>query len=145
MLLRETFTRSIGRLETLLSADQASWSWGRLHVVAPRHPLSVLGLAYAEALNLPTMPYGGDLFSPNQSRWNDKFEHTHGGSYRQVLDLADWDDGLATNSPGQSAQPGSPHYGDLLPRWQAGEYFPLAFSREKVDEVAQHRLVLKPK
>jgi penicillin amidase len=68
----------------------------------------------------------------------------HGASYRQVFDLADWDRGLATSTPGQSGQLGSPHYGDLLPLWAEGKYFPLAYSREKVEEVAEHQLRLRP-
>ena len=36
---------------------------------------------------------------------------------------------MATNVPGQSGQPGSPFYGNLLPLWERGEYFPLAYSR----------------
>ena len=63
---------------------------------------------------------------------------------RHVLDLADWDRGLATSAPGQSGQPGSPHYGDLLPLWAAGKYFPLAFSRKKVEDVMRHHLELRP-
>ena len=68
-----------------------------------------------------------------------------GASYRQIFDLADWDRGLATSTPGQSGQPGSPHYGDLLPLWAEGQYFPLAFSRSRVEQVTQHRLLLRPK
>ena len=68
----------------------------------------------------------------------------HGPTYRQLFDLADWDRGLATSAPGQSGQPGSPHYGDLLPLWDQREYFPLAFSRAKVEEVTRHRLMLRP-
>ena len=60
------------------------------------------------------------------------------------MDLADWDRATATSTPGQSGQPGSPHYADLLPLWAAGEYFPLAFSQKKVEEVTQHRLLLLP-
>ena len=51
---------------------------------------------------------------------------------------------MATSAPGQSGQPGSPHFSDLLPLWAEGEYFPLAFSREKVEEVAAQRLMLVP-
>ena len=60
-------------------------------------------------------------------------------------DLADWDRGMATSSPGQSGQPGSPHYDDLLPLWAEGKYFPLAYSPKKVEDVVQHRLRLLPK
>ena len=48
------------------------------------------------------------------------------------------------SAPGQSGQPGSPHYDDLLPLWQKGEYFPLAFSRAKVEKVTRHWLKLIP-
>jgi penicillin amidase len=46
--------------------------------------------------------------------------------------------------PGLSGQPGSPHYGDLLAPWAEGKYFPLLFSREKVEAAAKERLVLVP-
>jgi penicillin amidase len=86
----------------------------------------------------------GDALTPNNTRYDDDFRQIHGATYRHLLDLSDWDRGLATSAPGQSGQPGSPHYGDLFPLWAAGEYFPLAFSRAKVEEVTRHRLWLKP-
>jgi penicillin amidase len=86
----------------------------------------------------------GDVSTPNNTRYNDKFEQVHGATYRQVLDLADWDRGKATSAPGQSGQPGSPHYGDLLPLWAEGQYFPLAFSRQQVEQVTEQRLYLLP-
>ena len=46
--------------------------------------------------------------------------------------------------PGNSAQPGSPHYADLVPHWGEGDYFPLAFSREQVEANTKDRLVLQP-
>ena len=39
---------------------------------------------------------------------------------------------------------GSPHYGNLIEPWANGEYFPLLFSREAVEERAEYRLVLMP-
>ncbi len=143
-LLRETFTRAVARLEELLSTDADSWTWGRLHRLVLHHPLSKLGPAFAQAFDPRSVPAAGDGYTPNQSRYNQHFEHEHGASYRQLFDLADWDRGLATQTPGQSGQPGSPHYADLLPLWERGEYFPLAFSRAKVEEVASHRLLLVP-
>jgi penicillin amidase len=131
-------------LERLLSSDSSRWSWGRLHRLALRHPLSKLGPTFAEAFDPPSVPAAGDGYSPNQSRYTEHFEHEHGASYRQLFDLADWDRALATQTPGQSGQPGSPHYADLLPLWERGEYFPLAFSRARVEELARHRLLLVP-
>jgi penicillin amidase len=52
---------------------------------------------------------------------------------------------VATSVPGQSGQPGSPHYGDLLPLWAEGRYFPLLFSREKIEAASEERLILEPR
>ena len=65
-------------------------------------------------------------------------------AFREVIDLTDWDRSTATSVPGQSGQPGSPHYGDLLPLWGEGRYFPLLYSREAIEKTARERLVLEP-
>ncbi len=143
-LLRTTFRKAVNRARQLLPGDEKEWSWGRLHTTTFRHPLASLGPAYAKAFDLGPVPRSGDAHTPNAASHNAKFEHTGGATYRHVLDLADWDRGLATSAPGQSGQLGSPHYDDLLPLWEKGEYFPLAFSRAKVEKVTRHRLKLIP-
>ncbi len=143
-LVRTTFARAVGRAKALLGPDSTKWRWGKLHTATFRHPLAGLGPAHAQAFNLGPVERGGDAQTPNNTRHDEQFKQVHGASYRQVFDLADWDRGLATSTPGQSGQPGSPHYGDLLPLWAEGRYFPLAFSRTKVEEVTQHRLRLAP-
>jgi penicillin amidase len=142
LLLRTTFRRAIGKLKKLMPGDDKDWSWGRLHTTMFRHPLASLGPVYAKAFDLGPVPRAGDAHTPNAASHNVRFEHTSGATYRHVFDLADWDKGVATSAPGQSGQPGSPHYDDLLPLWQQGEYFPLAFSRAQVEKVTRHRLIL---
>ena len=73
------------------------------------------------------------------------FRQTSGASYREVIDLGDFDNSVAINVPGQSAQPESEHYADLLHPWAAGEYFPLVFSRSRVVAETQHLLILEPR
>lgn len=144
-LLQKTFTTAVARTKKLLGDNPAQWTWGKLHKASFEHPLASLGPAYAAAFNLNPVPRGGDVHSPNNTRHDDNFRQVHGASYRELFDLADWDRGLATSVPGQSGQPGSAHYDDLLPLWAEGQYFPLAYSRKKVDEVTQHRLMLQPR
>jgi penicillin amidase len=143
-LVRTTLAAAVARTKELLGTDSGHWTWGKLHTATFEHPLSGLREAYAKALNLGPVERPGDVHTPNNTRHDDSFRQVHGASYRHVLDLADWDRGLATSTPGQSGQPGSPHYGDLLPLWAEGEYFPLAYSRAKVEEVVRHRLLLRP-
>jgi penicillin amidase len=143
-LLLKSLAAAGQKVKVLLPGETDRLSWGRLHVTAFHHPLATLGPAYAKAFNLGPVPRGGDAVTPNAAPYNPQFEQTSGASYRELFDLGDWDRGLATSVPGQSGQPGSPHYADLLPLWDEGKYFPLAFSRGKVEEVTQHRLLLKP-
>jgi penicillin amidase len=143
-LVRATFARAVEKVKTKLGPDPATWAWGKLHTATFRHPLASLGPAYEKAFNLGPVGRPGDALTPNNTRHDESFRQLHGATYRQVFDLADWDRGLATSAPGQSGQPGSPHYGDLLPLWAEGQYFPLAFSRAKVEEVTKNRLRLKP-
>ena len=110
----------------MLGDDPKQWSWGKLHTVSFEHPLASLGPAYAAAFNLGPVGRPGDGNTPNNTRHDDNFRQVHGASYRQVFDLADWDRGTATSMPGQSGQPGSPHYADLLPLWAEGKYIPLS-------------------
>ncbi len=67
-----------------------------------------------------------------------------GASFREIIDLSDWDNSVGTNVPGQSGQPGSPHYDDLVSLWANGEYFPLLFSREAIVENTAKLLTLRP-
>jgi penicillin G amidase len=144
-LLRKSLADAVHRLQTLLPGDPKQWTWGRLHPAIFHHPLETLSPELAKAFNLDPVPRPGDGHTPNAASFNEKFQQTSGASYRQIFDLADWDRGVATSTPGQSGQPGSPHYADLLPLWAEGEYFPLAFSNAKIQEVTTHLLTLKPR
>ena len=64
-----------------------------------------------------------------------------GANFRRIIDLSDLDRSVATNAPGQSAQPGSPFYGNLRDYLGDGEYFSLLFSREAVEGNVAHRLI----
>jgi penicillin amidase len=142
--LRSTLSAAVEKVQRLLGDEPATWSWGRLHQATFHHRLECLGPEVAQALNLGPVPRGGTDHTPMNTKHDADFQQIHGATYRHVLDLADWDRGLATSAPGQSGQPGSPHYGDLLPLWADGQYFPLAYSRGKVEEVTRHRLLLTP-
>lgn len=142
-ILRTTLGTAMNKLRELPMPKQSRW--GALHTATFRHPLSTLDPAIARAFNIGPFERGGDVNTPNNTRYNDKFEQIHGASYRHLIDLADWDKAIATSTPGQSGQPGSSHYSDLAPMWAKAEYFPLAFSRKMVDGAAQHNLKLKPK
>jgi penicillin amidase len=125
-----------------LGDDPSKWRWGKLHVAPFTHALSTDAERRA-LFNLPSVERSGDGNTVN-STGGPNFRQTHGASFREILDASDWDRSVATNVPGQSGQPGSKHYGDLLPLWAEGKYFPLLYSKQKVEASAKERLTLEP-
>lgn len=124
--------------------DPGKWSWGQLHVVSFLHPLDQAAGA-AAIFDLGPVPRPGDGYTVNATAFaSGSFAQLAGASYREIFDLSDWDHSVAVNVPGQSGQPGSPHYADLLPLWSEGHYFPLAYSKEAVEREATDRLDLLP-
>lgn len=143
-LLLQTLDSAWKQTEQLLGPDPQKWSWGALHTIRFRHSLDRLPEA-ATLLDLGPVSRPGDSNTVNATWVGNKFEQEGGASYREILDSGDWDRSLAVNTPGQSGQPGSPHYSDLLPLWDKGEYFPLVYSRKAIEANAPDRLVLAPR
>lgn len=134
---------AVAEAKMRLGSDSANWRWGTLHVAPFNHSLST-DAERRTLFNLPAPERGGDGNTVNSTS-GANFRQTHGASFREILDVADWDRSVGTNVPGQSGQPGSKHYGDLLPLWADGKYFPLLYSKPKVEARAKDRLTLEPK
>ncbi len=124
-----------------MGLDPSSWAWGLVHHASFEHPLAFTPDGKT-VLNLPEVPRGGDGTTPNATGAGAR--QSSGASYREVLDLSDWDRSTTINVPGQSGQPLSPHYDDLLPLWADGRYHPLLFTREAIERHASERLRLVP-
>jgi penicillin amidase len=143
-LLSNSLEEAWRELEKLEGPDPATWSWGKLHVVRFRHPLDQTE-GSTSLLDPGPVPRPGDEYTVNATGYfGNSLDQVSGASYREILDLSDWDHSVAVNTPGQSGQPGSPHYSDLLPLWSEGRYFPLLYSREAVEKEVTDRLLLKP-
>ena len=142
-ILADSFDAAVSEAGRLLGDDMSSWKWGTLHTITFRHPLAES--AERKALfNLGPVERGGDGNTPNATR-GPGYTQSNGASYRHILDVADWDRSVFTSTPGQSGQPGSPHYDDLLPLWAEHEYAPLVFTREAVEANTANTLRLEPR
>ena len=126
-LIAEGLRAAIARLTRELGPDRTEWRHGRVHTSPLPHMM-------ASAFDLPTVERPGGFGSVNAT----------GANFRRIIDLADLDRSVASNAPGQSAQPGSPYYDNLVDNLGNGEYFPLLFTRGAVEERAAHRLTLRP-
>ncbi|HEV8145629.1 MAG TPA: penicillin acylase family protein [Bryobacteraceae bacterium] len=131
--LAESLDRTMRELETRLP-HRESWRWSAAHTLVMKHPLN------QSRLDMPPLPRPGDNNTVNASG----VQGATGASWRQILDVADWDRSVMTNVPGESGDPESKHYRDLLDDWSAGRYHPLPFSRKAVEAAMEERILLEP-
>jgi penicillin amidase len=133
-------------MEALQGAEPARWQWGKLHFSYFVHPMApILDRAAHARVNVGPLPRGGGAYTVNVSSYHpNSFWQAHGPSFRMVLDVGNWDNSRAINTPGQSGDPSSPHYRDLAASWSEGKYFPLLYSRGAVEKAAKQIIELVP-
>lgn len=144
-ILLSSLKDAINQTESLLGPNMGKWKWGDLHVAHLKHPLSdLVGQEKQKKMNVGPIPRGGSSNTVGATSFDKEFKQTSGASYRQVIDVGNWDNSIAINTPGQSGDPNSNHYDDLFDKWEKGKTFPLLFSRKKVEEATEKRIELVP-
>jgi len=145
-LLLDTLKAAMTDLKTKAGNDVSAWKWGSLHHIQFEHELAeFLAPGLAGQLATQRFPVGGTGDTVHRASYRSSdFRVTSGASYRQVIDLGDWDKSLAINVPGQSADPDSPYYDNLLEAWAKGDYFPMAFTRGAIDSIKADTWTLRP-
>ncbi len=145
-LLESSLVSAMSELAELLGPDPAAWQWGALHRADLEHPLRLgAGRLIDEPDRLGPQPRGGCGDTVGSTTYGAaSLAQTGGATLRMVLDVGDWDNSLAMNSPGQSGDPASPHYADLLAAWARDESIPLLYSRLRIEAATERRLLLTP-
>jgi len=144
-MLLGALSTAVQRLTAKLGSNMEQWQYGqpRYHHALIRHPLGpVVNLETRRRLEVGPLPRGGYGSTPNATGNSDN--ETSGASFRIIVDTGDWDRTVGTNTPGQSGDPDSPHYRDLFAMWANDRYFPVFYSRERVEKVTEERLRLEP-
>ena len=129
-----------------LGEPAVGWKWGRARKATLQHPMGRVPLQGA-IFNLGPFECPGDVNTVFQA--GSVGDDPLGGpgvvpSMRMVLDVGDWDRSLFSLPGGQSGNPLSPHYKDLLPAWLKGTGVPIAWSIEAVEAATVETLLLKP-
>jgi len=145
-LLLTSLSEALGELKSEMGPDMTGWTWGRLHHATFEPAVGVLAEPALKAqMSMGPLEVPGSASSPRAATyrvWD--FAVTAGASVRLVVDVGQWDNSVAINSPGQSGDPFSPHYRDLFPLWAAGDYVPLLYSRAAVEREAETVLTVLP-
>ena len=123
----------------------SNWVYGQIdykHIMLWHQLSTVVKPDIAAKLNVGPLPRGGDGFTVNNTGgYNNQYS---GASFRILVDTEDWDRTLGMNNPGQSGNPNSRYYNNLFEEWASDGFFPLFYSREKVESVTSEKIKLIP-
>lgn len=110
--------RALHRLSKRHGPNMATWTWGKDHRAVFAHP--VLGrIPLLGGLTETAIATDGDDFTVNRGTYlPGTFRHAHGAGLRVVYDLADLANSRFIIATGQSGNPLSHHYDDLLDAWR---------------------------
>ncbi len=122
--MRQAFGAATAHLASKLGGAPATWTWGRLHT---RQFPSLTG---ADALGYGPRASSGDAWTVDAAEGG--LNSSVGPSWRMVVDFSG--SGAARTGPvlaegvypgGQSENPASPWYDDLISRWWADRSLPM--------------------
>jgi penicillin amidase len=144
-ILLESLAEAVSNLEDQLGSDMSGWTYGQASYKHARisHPLSsAVGDTLREKLDVGPLPRGGNSYTLNSTGGSNN--QRFGATFRLIVNTADWDQSVGMNAPGQSGDPESPFYDNLFTLWAKDQFFPVYFSREKIDGVARDVISLTP-
>ena len=145
--LAAALSRAVRRIRSEVGEATRRWAWGRVHQIRFSHILGSVHIL-APIVNRGPYPIPGDGTSILQTatRAGDPTALVQvSPSYRTIMEVGNWDASLSVINTGQSGHPASRHYDDQMTVWRAGEYHPMPFSDEAVQEATMFTMRLQPK
>ena len=125
-LLAVTLEKALAGLRETYGSDMAAWRWGRAHIA--KFPNAVFSrIPVLRDWVDVAIPTGGGSDTVNRGTMSIRddehpYRHVHGAGLRIITDLADPAASRMIAVPGQSGNPLSPHFSDLLLRWRNFAY-----------------------
>ena len=142
-LLARSLEEGIAELTKRFGSDMEKWPLGAYHHATIVHPISsTLNAQDRARFDVGNMPRGGDGYTVTATGGGDN--QTSGGSLKVIVDTENWDNSIAQNNPGQSGDVNDPHYRDLYELWARGKYFPILYSRPRIESVMEKKVPLNP-
>ncbi len=144
--LKKVFISSLEDLENRLGDNVDDWIYGQSNYkhIKIGHPLDdIINDSIGKIISFKTYPRGGNGYTPGST--SSSLNQSSGASFRVIIDTKDWDNSIATNSPGQSGNPSSPFYRNLYESWANDEYFKLLYSKNLIAKHSYNKIVYYPK
>lgn len=140
---------ALGAAMTTLRArgGEVRWRWGDVRPLVLEHAMGSQRL-FDRIWNRGPYAFGGDATTVVQGSvvFDDPLSNAIGiPNLRMVLDVGQWENNRFVLAGGQSGNPMSPHYDDMIDLWLRGEAVTMAWTDEAIREGATAKLVLEPK
>lgn len=134
-ILARALEEALRRLRREMGADMTQWRWGSAHKA--KFPHGILErLPVKENWVAPSIETDGDGSSLNRGTFSfGSFRHVHGAGLRAVYDIGNLNLSRFMIATGQSGNPFSRHYDDLLDDWREGRYLHLTEGKEERNEL----------
>jgi penicillin G amidase len=146
-MLWKSYTYAVEFLNHKLGQDANNWAWSKLHFINFNHALGQ-EQPLSDIFNLQNYPIGGDKDTLNQLSFmpNQHFGGLIcGASFRQVINMGNFADCYSSAPLGQSGNKNSPHHHDQLNDWLQGNYKPIVWTREQLQEFAKYKQLFIPR
>ena len=143
--LKKTFISSINDLKSKFGDKTDEWVYGQDEYkhIKVKHPLEdIVNDSIYKILSFQKYPRGGNGYTVGATGSN--LSQSHGATFKVIIDTKDWDNSLASNSPGQSGDPSSLFYRNLYKEWAEDKYFNLLYSKEKIESNLHSRETFYP-
>ena len=129
----ESLEKALDGLEERFGRDQARWRWGRVHNVEFMHPFGDANPLFRRIFNR-SVEAGGASETVTQNGYlpTAPFKGVWGPVYRMLADLGDPARSRWQLTTGQSGQPGSRHYDDMIEGWRTGTTNPVYLEEHEV-------------
>ena len=144
--IADALAAAVRELRSRYGPEPSGWAWGRVRTLTLEHPLSVIR-PLAPVLNRGPFAWGGDgntISQAGNTPLRPLGNPLNIASLRVVVEVGDWDGSRFALPGGQSGNPFSTHYDDLIPYWLRGDGVPIAWSADAVSRSTVSMLRLRP-
>ena len=144
ILIENSISTTIDWLTKRFGPDKNNWKWGELHKISFKHNMSVRE-PLDKIFNLGPFPIGGDTDTVCQTAYNPKSPYNATEwcpTIRLIMDIGDWGNCQYICPPGQSGVLGSKNYKSMLDPWMNGNYIPMLWDYDEVDNNSNEKLEL---
>ncbi|MCF8357559.1 MAG: penicillin acylase family protein [Prolixibacteraceae bacterium] len=141
----KAFSLTVSNYSEELSADPASWEWGRLHILELNHPMGSNKMV-RKLFGVNRGPYsvGGSYHTvcPYSYPMDKEFIANHGASERHIFTCGNWDESETVIPTGTSGIPASRFYCSQTDMYINNEYHADLFTMKAVKQGAKFKTLL---